>query len=202
MWLTILVPLSQGGGEFCNPVANPNCRAAGTWEGRCYCGILHICGDLPKEGVGWGSHGMVGCADNHPSVSLLPLLPGKEAVTLRGAPGGGVRLRTKERDEVWGVFYHIPEKASGSTLLVCIWRKGAHKGNLSNLSLITEPLNTSVQALKGRCTRWQESQGRDLDLITTVRGSGQNPFPSLALSFLVAELGLGSKGPSSSVTGA
>lgn len=94
----------------------------------------------------------------------------------------------------------MPEKASGSTHLVCIWRKGAHKSNLSNLSLITEPLNTSVQALKGRCTRWQESRGRDLDLIPTVRASGQNPFPSLALSFLVAELGLGSKGPSSSVS--
>lgn len=71
--------------------------------------------------------------------------------------------------------------------LVCIWRKEGRivKGRESNLSLIAEPLNTGVQVLEGHWGRRQESHGRDLDLIPTVRGSGQNLLLSLALSFLV-----------------
>ena len=65
-------------------------------------------------------------------------------------------------------------------LLVCIWRKEVckGKGRESNLS-VAEPLTTGVQVLEKRWTRWQASQGCDLDLTPTVEGSGQYLFPLL-----------------------
>ena len=81
---------------------------------------------------------------------------------------------------------HLPQCS-----LFAYGERGHIKATVGNLpNLLTEPLNTSVQALKGRCTRWQESQGQDLDLIPTVGGSGQNLFSFLVVSWSQTESSL------------
>lgn len=75
---------------------------------------------------------------------------------------------------------------------ICLDALSLHAGKGgTNLSLTAEPLNTSVQALKGHWPRRQESQGQDLDLIPTMGSSGQNPFPLWHLVSCSAKVGLG-----------